>query len=173
MRLIVGDSAVLDQPDEAAVRAAFRRLFDHEENDLFIILVDGPDPERSEHFMQAAGSGTDGFVLEYREDSWDRHYQCDTVSQGISGLNELESAFIDYLHGRNTWKACFKWQPLSDPIPRMTEPGQAAAAEEPVDTRFTVLEEDLAELKEGMAELDRKLTTLIAALDMATRPPPN
>lgn len=169
MRLIVGDSVVLDQPDEAAVRAALRRLFDREEDDLFIILVDGPDPERSEHFMQTAGSGTDGFILEYREGSWDQHYQCVTVSLGLSGLNELENAFIDYLHGKNTWKACFTWQPLSDPMPPTAGLGQAAAVEEPMDARLTALEEDVAELKEGMAELDRKLTTLIAALNMATR----
>ena len=38
--------------------------------------------------------------------------------------------------------------------------------EERMDARFTALEEDVAELKEGMAELDRKLTAIIAALNM-------
>ena len=35
-----------------------------------------------------------------------------------------------------------------------------------MDARFAALEEDMAELKEGVAELDRKLTAVIAALNM-------
>ncbi len=99
--------------------------------------------------------------------SWDQHYQCDTVSLGINGLYELESAFIDYLRGNNTWKARFEWKLLADPMPRTAEAGQEAAVGEFTEARFTALEEDVAELKKGMAELDRKLTTLIAALNMA------
>ena len=113
MRLIVDDSAVLDWPDDAAVRDALRRLFDAREDVSFVILVDGPDPEHSEYFIQTAGGGTDGFVLEYREGSWDQHYQCDTVSLGQRGCWELTSAFINYLHGNNDWKTRFKWEPLS------------------------------------------------------------
>ena len=116
MRLIVG-STVLDQPDDTAVRSALRRLFDGAADEPFIILVDGPDPERSEYFIQTAGSSTDGFILEYREGSWDQHYQCDTVSTGPKGLSELEGAFIDYRHGNNAWKARFEWKLLTDPHP--------------------------------------------------------
>ncbi len=114
MRLIVGNT-VLDRPDDAAVRAALRRLFDGVEDEPFMVLVEGPEPERSEYFIQTARISTGSFVLEYREGSWDQHYQCDAVSLGPRGLRELTSAFIDYLHGNNTWKTRFEWKQLTDP----------------------------------------------------------
>ena len=119
MRLIIGSSAVSDQPDDAAVRAAIRRLLDKgEDDDAFVVLIDGPIPEDSQYYLQTLFCPPDsrweddtyGFVLEYREGSSDQHYQCFTVSPGARGLEEVTGAFIAYLHADNAWKIRFEWE---------------------------------------------------------------
>ena len=114
MRLIVGGNTVTDQADDAAIRTAIRSLLDKGEDDKpFAILVDGPNPEDSQHYIQTlfcpAEPGSededDGFVLEYREGSSDQHYQCLTAS-----LGEVTEAFIDYLHAGKDWRTLYNWE---------------------------------------------------------------
>ena len=114
MRLIVGGDTVTDQPDAVAVRTAIRSLMDKGEDDNpFAILVDGPDPDHSEYYLQTLfcpaepGSADEdyGFVLEYREGASDQHYQYLTAS-----LGEVTEAFVDYLHAGNGWRTRFDWE---------------------------------------------------------------
>ena len=114
MSLVVGGDIISDQPDAAAVDAAIRSLPDKgSDDDAFVILIDGPDTEDSQHYIQTCPSpGGDpyGFIIEYREGSANRHYQCLTVPPGPKGLEEVAMCFIDYLSGDNSWKTRFDWE---------------------------------------------------------------
>ena len=68
-------------------------------NDDFLIL------ERSDqHFMQAVVGGPDSFILEFREGSADKHYQC-KVSKSV-----LLDAFSSYADGNNSWRSICEWE---------------------------------------------------------------
>ena len=71
----------------------------------FIILS-----QSEEVYIQAAGEGDEPYLIEYREGDEDRHFQC---TQKVPKAN-VQSAFMKYLKGDDSWKTDFEWKPLED-----------------------------------------------------------
>jgi hypothetical protein len=71
----------------------------------FIILS-----QSEEVFIQAAEEGNTLYQLEYRQGDADHHFQC---TQDVSKAN-VQSAFMKYLKGDDSWKTDFEWKPLED-----------------------------------------------------------
>lgn len=57
-----------------------------------------------QNFMQAMG-GPESFVLEYREGSEEKHYQCENISKSL-----LLDAFRSYAVGNQSWKNICDWK---------------------------------------------------------------
>ncbi len=108
MRLISGGDVISDQPDDITVRTAVHSLL-KEDGDSFVILVSGPDPDKSEHFIQTFYDEDEGFTLELRQGSAADHYQCLNISPGQKGLEEVLWAFTGYLHGDKDWDRHLDW----------------------------------------------------------------
>lgn len=115
MRLIIGGAQLLVHLDDAAISDAVRDvaglgLWDYGP-DPFIILDQGPGPERELSYMQAYWHSScreddiGGFLLEYQDGSIEEHYECFPVS-----VEETTEAFIEYLHGGAEWKERFNWE---------------------------------------------------------------
>jgi hypothetical protein len=59
-------------------------------------------------YIQAAGEGFGPYTLEYRDGDADRHFQC---TRELSKA-EVQSAFLDYFNGGQSWQTDFDWTPL-------------------------------------------------------------
>ena len=59
-----------------------------------------------QHYIQAQGGRDYPFMLEYREGSWESHYQA--TEQTISA-SDVERAMRKYLAGDDSWKESFTW----------------------------------------------------------------
>ena len=115
MRLISGGNVISDQPDDATVRTAIHSLL--RGGGSFVSLVSGPDPDRSEHFIEAfygIEDGTSGFILQLREGSTGN--KCLSISPGQKGLEEVLRAFSGYLHGDKDWDRHFDWRTLGSTV---------------------------------------------------------
>lgn len=89
MKLTLGPGGGRENPGEAEIREAIRSLSGG--HDSFVILS-----RDDQHYIQAAGGGSEGFILEYREGAWDRHFRCqDTALPGEA----VTEAFISYARG--------------------------------------------------------------------------
>lgn len=112
MHFIVGEGAL----DEKLIEQCLKSLSEGEGENRYAILVDDKDPANGEFYIQVLGTpdgdeeGEYGFVLEHREGSRDKHYQCFTVSSGSRGLDEVTQAFIGYFHSNEKWKTPFDWE---------------------------------------------------------------
>jgi hypothetical protein len=106
LELIVGGEVVSTDPTAEDVGEALANL-PHGDPDAFAILAAG-----DQYYVQAAGCAADGFLLEYREGSDDRHY----VASGAVSLDGVVAAFRDYLAGDDTFKAVRAWTLLQDRI---------------------------------------------------------
>ena len=69
--------------------------------------------QAEEVFIQAAGEGDEPYLLEYREGDEDYHFQCARKVPKAS----VQSAFIKYLRGDESWKTDFEWKPLQEVPP--------------------------------------------------------
>ena len=78
----------------------------------FIILS-----QDDEVYIQAAGEGFGPYCLEYRDGDADHHFQC---SRELSRA-EVQSAFIGYFEGDESWKTTLEWTPL-EMSPREDKP---------------------------------------------------
>lgn len=107
MRLISGENVISDQPEEATVRTAIHSVLKGDE-DSFVRLVSGPDPDNSEHFIQAFYENG-GFILQLWEGSAANSYQCLNIPPGQRGVEEVLRAFSGYLHGDKDWDRQFDW----------------------------------------------------------------
>ena len=59
-------------------------------------------------FIQAAGEKDGPYTLEYRDASSEEHF---TATEEVM-KEEVKSAFLDYLHGRTTWRESRAWNEL-------------------------------------------------------------
>ena len=128
MQLVVCDGEAYDdvkvvEPgvDDNFIEQRLKDLFEKDSDGSFAILTDqDKEPGNEEFYIQAVymcteqmGEGDNGFVLEYRDGSGDKHYQCFNVSPGLQGLEDVTKAFIDYLHSNEEWKTPFEWETLN------------------------------------------------------------
>ena len=125
MQFIIGegDEEKLVEPgvDDDIIERSLNGLFEKDGENRFAILVDeGNEPGNEEFYIQVLylsdeyGKDEEGFVLEYRDGSNDKHYQCFSVSLGPVGLKEVTKAFIQYLHSKDEWKTSFEWERTTD-----------------------------------------------------------
>jgi len=98
MKLECAGSISSGNATEAEVRRAFA---DDGGRGEFIILS-----QADEMYIQAAGEADDPYVMEYREGSDDRHFECTRELK----KSEAEAAFLKYLKGDSTWKTDFQWK---------------------------------------------------------------
>ena len=137
MQLIVCDCGTYDDPrevkpgiDDAYIAQRLRKLFDEGGDDRFMILADeDKEPGNEGYFIQVYFDSPDfddddeeddeedyddveeeGFALEYRDGSEDKHYQCLSVLKGSLGFFEVTKAFLSYLHGTEEWRTAFDWR---------------------------------------------------------------
>lgn len=102
MELTLENGKTYENPDPGIIERALRTL-DGESNSYAILSV------KYEIYMQACGGPADGFVLEYREGSEERHYQ--TTRDDVP-LDEIIKAFSLYARGDDGWRSQFDWKPL-------------------------------------------------------------
>ncbi len=89
MKLVLGPGAEFENPGDAEIREAIRSLPGG--HDSFVILS-----RDEQHYIQAAGGGAEGFILEYREGGWDRHFRCRDTRLPVEVVTE---AFLAYARG--------------------------------------------------------------------------
>ncbi|MFD5819408.1 hypothetical protein [Streptomyces sp. NPDC127038] len=94
----------VEDADPEVIDRAVRRL---SAENWFLILE-----RRSGHFLQVghgpnAGLAADGFAVEHREGSMERHYRC-----VVSGRGEVAALVADYAAGADTWSVDVQWTGL-------------------------------------------------------------
>ncbi len=72
--------------------------------DAFAILANDADELT---YIQAIGSPSEGFGLEYQDGSLDKHFQC--TNQDLTA-EHVVLAFRSYQRGETDWKTAFKWE---------------------------------------------------------------
>ena len=100
MKLTTENGKEIENPSPSDISTAIGSL-NHDGNGFAILTVE------DEFFIQTAGSTMDGFILEYREGSWDKHFQ---TSQSVS-TNQVIQAMQQYAVGDESWRASFNWEP--------------------------------------------------------------
>jgi len=105
MQLTLGLGGKVDQPTETQVAQAIRSLPGGD--DSFAILAQCQRDDRSDgYYMQTLGGPAEGYLLEYREGSAQRHFRCSTV--GLS-TEAVQAAFLAYFHGEANYKTDLPW----------------------------------------------------------------
>ena len=105
MRLELENDTALDDPTPDAIAQALGTL--GAKGNSYAILA----TEEELTYIQATGSPTAGFVLEYQERSGSktRHYQGLNCSLP---LQEVVAAFQDFAAGGSVWKSRFQWNEM-------------------------------------------------------------
>lgn len=70
----------------------------------FIILS-----QSEQVYIQASGEGEGPYLMEYRDGSAERHYQC---RQDLSKA-DVQAAFVSCFRGDGAWKVDWQWEPLA------------------------------------------------------------
>lgn len=91
----------IDDPTPEHLAAALRDL---DEVNWFVVLDDGDD-----HYVQAALTG-DGYLLEVRDGSADKHFQV-----VVGDVEEVIAAFQEQARGDTAWRDRFSWHPVTSP----------------------------------------------------------
>lgn len=116
MTLNVNGKVVATDPSAEEVRDALEGLPGGDQ-DSFAILGDG-----EQTYMQTAGCAADGFHVEYRDGSDERHF----MIQGMASLDETVAAFESYLLGDGAYLSNHPWVPLApieDSVSESVAPG--------------------------------------------------
>lgn len=100
MKLTTENGMEIENPSQSDISRAIGSL-NQGGNGFAILAIE------EEAFVQAAGSIMDGFILEYRDGSWDRHFQ---TSQAVS-TNQVIQAMQQYAAGDESWRTSFSWEP--------------------------------------------------------------
>lgn len=99
MKLTTEDGTQIENPSGSDISRAIGSL-SHDGNGFAILAAD------DEIYPQAAGSILGGFILEYREGSWEKHFQ---TSQPTS-TNQVIEAMQQYAVGDDSWRTSFSWE---------------------------------------------------------------
>ena len=101
MKIVTENGTEIENPSDADIRRVIESLNDS--GNGFAILSTA-----EEHYMQTAGCMKDGFILEYREGSWDQHFQASTGSVQTS---DVIRAMQQYAAGNESWRTSLTWEP--------------------------------------------------------------
>ncbi len=104
MRLALGPGDEREDPNAGEIRSALRSL--EGGHDSFAILS-----RDEQHYLQTAGGGPDGFVLEYREGDAEHHFRC--VDRRLP-LELVVGAFLSYARGDGPPRS-LAWEPAEAP----------------------------------------------------------
>lgn len=77
---------------------------DHARGGFVILTADDGE------FLQAAGQGWSPYTIEFFTEKNARSYQQATNVN----KDQLRSAFVDFLHGGNTWRSSFDWRQVDE-----------------------------------------------------------
>ncbi len=102
MKLETAERISSDNVTEEELSNAFQ---DDSGRGEFIILS-----QSEQVYIQASGEYDDPYAMEYREGDDDHHFQC---THDLSKEN-VQSAFMKYLKGDNSWKSDFEWKQLEN-----------------------------------------------------------
>jgi hypothetical protein len=100
MKLETAERIYKDNVTKSDIIQAFQ---DDEGRGEFIILS-----QSDQVYIQAGGKDYGPYSLEYRDGDDYHHFQC---SRELS-KPEVESVFIKYFEGDESWKATLEWKPL-------------------------------------------------------------
>ncbi len=104
MKLMLGPGAEHEDPGESEIREAIHALPGG--HDSFAILS-----RDEEHYVQAAGGGAEGFILEFRAGGWEHHFRC--LDTRLSAERVCE-AFVEYARSGER-PAAFQWEAAEGP----------------------------------------------------------
>ncbi len=100
-RLTLGGGGSVENPGLTQIIKALNTL--QGQTDSFLIFE-----KDKQHYMQTIG-GPDSFILEYREGSKDKHYQCETSKKLVI------QAFRAYANDDDAWREICDWEKLGFP----------------------------------------------------------
>lgn len=101
MKLEISNASEVIEPSAAQIAAALANLPGGDES--FAILAVGPQT-----YVQVAGSPVEGFTLEYRDGSEEKHFEA--IGSPID-LGLVTSVFQKYAAGDSSWQSLVSWQP--------------------------------------------------------------
>jgi hypothetical protein len=97
--LELDDGSFLENPDQKTVADALSAM--DWEVDRYAILS-----KTEMTYMQTSGNASSGLIVEYQAGSKDEHYR---ATRDDISLEEVITAFQDYLQGAEQWKSRFEW----------------------------------------------------------------
>lgn len=101
MKLETSNFGVIPDPTPAQIAAALVTLPGGHESFAILSVAD-------EVYVQAAGSDSGGFSLEYRDGSEDRHFQAKFSPVPLSTVQDM---FERYAGGDDSWRSRVDWEP--------------------------------------------------------------
>lgn len=113
MELTLESGKSYENPDTGMIELALRTL-DGDANGYAILS------HEYEIYMQVSGGPTEGFRLEYRDGSEDKHFQ--TAREDLT-LDDIVEAFTRYAKADESWRSLFEWKPL-DMTQLIRKPGK-------------------------------------------------
>jgi len=72
------------------------------------IILDAHPHEGDEHYVQAAGTVGEGFIVERRDGCAGEHYRADRRLLA----DELVAMLVGYMSGTTDWRCIVTWQPV-------------------------------------------------------------
>ena len=107
MQLELGSGATITDPKPGQLYAALAALPGGDSYRSFAILA------ADEHyFVQASGSYSGGFILEYQEGSMDNHFQCENTELDFESVVK---AFQSYYRRDPHWNSNLEWKRMELP----------------------------------------------------------
>lgn len=101
MKLETSNAHEVSNPSAAQIAEALASLPGGDES--FAILATGPQT-----YVQVAGSSGEGFTLEYRDGSEDKHFE---AAESPVDLKLATTVFQRYAAGDISWQSLASWQP--------------------------------------------------------------
>jgi len=95
------DGSEIENPSAEDISRIIDSLND-EDNGFAILSVE------EQIYMQAAESGANGFILQYRDGSWDKHFQ---ASPDPISAADVIKAMQQYAVGDDSWRTSLTWVP--------------------------------------------------------------
>ena len=105
MQLTLGLRGVVNGPTETQVEQAVRSLPGGDDS-YAILAQSGRDDRSGDYYIQTLGGPSEGYLLEYREGSAQRHFRC---TEAALTTDAVLAAFLAYFHGRADYKTGLRW----------------------------------------------------------------
>ncbi len=106
MLLELGSGATIDEPKPGQLLAALAALPEGSDGSYAILTAE------DHYFVQALGSYSGGFTLEYQDGSLDKHFQCENTRLDFE---TVVKAFQSYARRDPHWKSNLDWKRIELP----------------------------------------------------------